>query len=466
MGSSTENSAFGPTKNPLDPTASRADRPAVRRRPWRRASFAIALGSETGGSVRQPAAFCGVVGVKPTYGRVSRYGLVAFASSLDQIGVFGRTVDDAAIGLEAIAGLDPLDSTSAAEPRADYRDAARGSLTGVVIGRPREYFPADLDPRIRERCDAALDMLRRSAPRCATSRCRTRVWRFRCTTSSPRRRRRPTSRASTVCGMGCASKATGCARCTRPRARAASAREVTRRILLGTYVLSAGYYDAYYRKAQQVRALIARDFAERLRGGVASALHAHHADARVPARRQVRSVRDVSERHLHLHGEPRRCAGDVAADRPRRRAAGRRPAHASHFDERQMFVAAYALERALAPERLTDVQRTGAHDRYEMVVGLEVHVQLKTATKIFCGCSADFGGAAELAHLSGVSWRCPARSRCSTTAPSISRSARLSRSAAPSSRRPSSRARTISIRTCRRATRSRNSTSRSPRKAA
>src|SRR5688500_12337161 len=120
----------------------------------------IALGSETGGSVRQPAAFCGIVGVKPTYGRVSRYGLVAFASSLDQVGIFGRTVDDAAIALEVIAGRDRMDATSAEQPVPLYREAARTRLDGVVIGRPREYFPDDLDPRVASRAARALDALR------------------------------------------------------------------------------------------------------------------------------------------------------------------------------------------------------------------------------------------------------------------------------------------------------------------
>ena len=160
MGSSTENSAYGPARNPLAPDRVPGGSSGGSAAAVAAGIVRIALGSETGGSVRQPAAFCGVVGVKPTYGRVSRFGLVAYASSLDHIGVFGKTVDDAASGLHAIAGLDPLDATSAAEPVPDYRLADRGGLTGVVIGRPKEYFPDDLDPRIREKCDAALDALR------------------------------------------------------------------------------------------------------------------------------------------------------------------------------------------------------------------------------------------------------------------------------------------------------------------
>lgn len=163
MGSSTENSAYGPTRNPIDPTrvpggSSGGSAVAVAAGVVR-----IALGSETGGSVRQPAAFCGIVGVKPTYGRVSRHGLVAYASSLDHIGVFGRTVDDAALGLQTIAGRDELDSTSAIVPVADYRASRNTSdsmpLKGTVVGWPKEYFQTSLDSEILALCERARDRL-------------------------------------------------------------------------------------------------------------------------------------------------------------------------------------------------------------------------------------------------------------------------------------------------------------------
>jgi aspartyl-tRNA(Asn)/glutamyl-tRNA(Gln) amidotransferase subunit A len=268
MGSSTENSAFGPARNPIDPSRVPGGSSGGSAAAVASGIVRIALGSETGGSVRQPAAFCGVVGVKPTYGRVSRFGLVAFASSLDHIGVFGNTVDDAALGMQVIAGYDPLDSTSVQEEVPDYRAASHASLAGVVIGKPKEYFPDDLDPKIREKCDAALDHFRSlgaeirdvSLPNTkyaievyyivAPAEASSNLARFDGVRYGMR------LQGDGLRGMYEATRSNG------------FGAEVTRRILLGTYVLSAGYYDAYYRKAQQVRGLITRDFADVFNSGV------------------------------------------------------------------------------------------------------------------------------------------------------------------------------------------------------
>jgi aspartyl-tRNA(Asn)/glutamyl-tRNA(Gln) amidotransferase subunit A len=350
MGSSTENSAFGPTRNPLAPDrvpggSSGGSAAAVAAGITR-----IALGSETGGSVRQPAAFCGIVGVKPTYGRVSRFGLVAFASSLDQIGVFGKTVDDAALGLQVIAGVDPLDATSVDRPVPDYRAAARGGMTGVVVGRPKEYFPDDLDPRIRERCDRALDELQRlgaeirdvSLPHSslaievyyivAPAEASSNLARFDGARYGLR------IDGDGLRGMYEATRSGG------------FGPEVTRRILLGTYVLSAGYYDAYYRKAQQVRALIARDFTRVFDGGV----HLLFTPTTPTPAFPLGSKSDPYEMYLsdvftataNLAGVP---AMSVPIGRVDELPIGGQLI-ANHFDERQMFVAAYALERVLGED--------------------------------------------------------------------------------------------------------------------
>jgi aspartyl-tRNA(Asn)/glutamyl-tRNA(Gln) amidotransferase subunit A len=350
MGSSTENSAFGPTKNPLAPDrvpggSSGGSAAAVAAGITR-----IALGSETGGSVRQPAAFCGITGVKPTYGRVSRYGLVAFASSLDHIGVFGRTVDDAALGLEVIAGVDPRDSTSVAKPVARYRDAARGGLTGVVIGRPVEYFPDDLDPRIRHKCDAALDELKRlgaevrdvSLPHTSLA---IEVYYI----IAPAEASSNLARFDGV-RYGLRIEGDGLrAMYEATRSRGFGA-EVTRRILLGTYVLSAGYYDAYYRKAQQVRALIAQDFADVFDSGV----HLLFTPTTPTAAFPLGSKSDPYEMYLSdVFTCTANLAGVPAMSVPIGRVDGLPVGGqfiATHFDERQMFVAAYALERVLGPE--------------------------------------------------------------------------------------------------------------------
>ena len=268
MGSSTEHSAFGPARNPVDPTRVPGGSSGGSAVAVAAGVCPIALGSETGGSVRQPAAFCGVVGVKPTYGRVSRFGLVAFASSLDNVGVFGRTVDDAARVLEVISGDDTAhDATSAARPVPAFR-ADAGTLDGVVVGVPREYFPPSLDAGIRARCDRALDALRRrgatirdvSLPHTelavptyyiiAPAECSTNLARFDGVRYGAR-----------IEGDGLRAMYDA----TRTRGFGA---EVTRRILIGTYVLSAGYYDAYYRKAMNARERIRGDFAAVFGAGV------------------------------------------------------------------------------------------------------------------------------------------------------------------------------------------------------
>ena len=267
MGSSTEYSAFGRTRHPLDarlvPGGSSGGSAAA----VAAGITPIGLGSETGGSVRQPAAFCGIVGVKPTYGRVSRYGLVAFASSLDQIGVFGVTVDDAALALQTIAGRDPQDATTADVPVSDYRQALT-SLEGIVIGRPRDYYPEQLDHRIADCCDRALEHCRalgatvRDVSLPSTDLAIPVYYIIAPAEASSNLARFDGVRYGLRIaddGLRAMYEAT--------RSRGFGP-EVSRRILLGTYVLSAGYYDAYYAKAMQVRSLISRDFAAVFASGV------------------------------------------------------------------------------------------------------------------------------------------------------------------------------------------------------
>jgi aspartyl-tRNA(Asn)/glutamyl-tRNA(Gln) amidotransferase subunit A len=259
MGSSNENSAFGPVRNPraLDrvPGGSSGGSAAA----VAQGTAVVSLGSDTGGSIRQPASFCGIVGVTPTYGRVSRYGLVAFASSLDHIGPFARNVEDAAAVLQAMAGRDPLDSTSAAAPVDDYATQMKQSVKGLKLGLPKEYFEG-LNSETGDVIYAAVKQLEslgcevrevslpntQYALSCyyiiATAEASSNLARY----DGVRYTSRPDS--NTLSDM------------YRNTRGANFGAEVKRRIMLGTYVLSAGYYDAYYRKAQQVRTLIAQDF--------------------------------------------------------------------------------------------------------------------------------------------------------------------------------------------------------------
>ncbi len=266
MGSSNENSAYGPVRNPRDlsrvPGGSSGGSAAAVA-----ADMAVVtLGSDTGGSIRQPASFCGVVGLMPTYGRVSRYGLIAFASSLDHIGPLAKTVKDAAIVLRAIAGRDPMDSTSADVPVPDYVAELDKPIQGMKLGVAKEYFGEGLDDEVRQAVDAAIDKLKGlgceivpvSLPHTpyavptyyliATAEASANLARYDGVRYSHRARG-----VKTLSEMYRRSRDEG------------FGAEVKRRIMLGTYALSAGYYDAYYLKAQKVRTLLTRDFDEAFR---------------------------------------------------------------------------------------------------------------------------------------------------------------------------------------------------------
>jgi aspartyl-tRNA(Asn)/glutamyl-tRNA(Gln) amidotransferase subunit A len=261
MGSSNENSAYGPVRNPraLDrvPGGSSGGSAAA----VAQGTAVITLGSDTGGSIRQPASFCGVVGVTPTYGRVSRYGLVAFASSLDHIGPFARTVEDCATVLRAMAGRDEQDSTSAFAPIDDYHALMKHPAKGLKLGLPTEYFEgltsetgAVIEAAVKKLESLGCEIRKISLPHTkyalscyyiiATAEASSNLARYdgvRYTIRADGATLADMYRNTRGCGFGA---------------------EVKRRIMLGTYVLSAGYYDAYYKKAQQVRTLIARDFSE------------------------------------------------------------------------------------------------------------------------------------------------------------------------------------------------------------
>jgi aspartyl-tRNA(Asn)/glutamyl-tRNA(Gln) amidotransferase subunit A len=264
MGSSTENSGFGPTRNPWDlarvPGGSSGGSAAA----VAAGLVPLALGSDTGGSVRQPASFCGVVGLKPSYGRVSRYGLVAFASSLDQIGPFARSTYDVALLLEVIAGRDARDATSGEIPVPRYADALRATdaLKGLRIGLPKEYFVPGLDDEVKAAMDRTLELARGAGAEVrevslpsivhgvatyylvATAEASSNLARYDGVRYGPRAR-----------------GARGLREMYRATRREGFGAEVKRRIILGTFALSSGYYDAYYAKAQAVRGLMRRDFA-------------------------------------------------------------------------------------------------------------------------------------------------------------------------------------------------------------
>ena len=262
MGSTTEHSARGPLRNPWDPTrvpggSSGGSAVAVAAR-----LAPVALGSDTGGSIRQPAAFCGIVGLKPTYGRVSRYGLLAFASSLDQIGPFGRTVDDVAVLLEAIAGHDPLDATSASEPVPPFADELAVDRPPSTIGVPWTLLDEGVDEGVRAAFTGAIDTLKAGGATIVDIELPHAPYAV--PTYYVVAPAEASSNLARYDGVRYGYRAPGADAdlgTMYDRTRDAGfGDEVKRRIMVGTYALSAGYYDAYYLKAQQVRTLIRRDY--------------------------------------------------------------------------------------------------------------------------------------------------------------------------------------------------------------
>lgn len=261
MGGSNENSAYGPVKNPvaLDrvPGGSSGGSAAAVA-----AGFCVAsLGTDTGGSVRQPAAFCGVTGLLPTYGRISRYGLIAFASSLDRVGPIGNSVRDVATMLDVMAGPDPMDATADKTACDDYVGGTDRLVDGMRIGVPKEYFGEGLDPEVRAAVEAAIDKLRQAG--CEIKQISLPHTKYAVPAYYVLATAEASSNLSRFDGVRFGHRTPSpknLAELYRASRDEGFGPEVKRRILLGTYSLSSGYYDAYYRKAQQVRTLLARDF--------------------------------------------------------------------------------------------------------------------------------------------------------------------------------------------------------------
>lgn len=261
MGSSNENSAFGPVLHPLDQTRVPGGSSGGSAAAVAAGLATAALGSDTGGSIRQPAAFVGVVGLKPTYGRVSRYGLVAFASSFDQIGPFATTVGDSARVLNVIAGYDPCDSTSANVPVPNYLEAFTGNVKGMRVGIPDEYFAEALDREIHDAVMQNIEILKKNGAvvkEISLPHSEYTIATYYILTTAE-----ASSNLARYDGARYGVRAEGAKEIfemyTKSRSRGFGT-EVKRRVMLGTYVLSAGYYEAYYHKAQKVRRLIKEDF--------------------------------------------------------------------------------------------------------------------------------------------------------------------------------------------------------------
>ncbi len=349
MGSSTENSAYGPVKNPWDPTrvpggSSGGSAVAVA------AGIAIgALGSDTGGSVRQPASLSGVVGMKPTYGRVSRYGLIAFGSSLDQIGPFANCVEDAARILGVMAGRDPNDSTSSDISVDDYVHAIGSDIRGLRVGVPREYYGPGLDGEVKEKVEAAIKKLEEMGAEIveislAHTEYAVPVYYLIATAEA-------SSNLARYDGVRYGFRADGTVTLSEMYSRTRDqgfGAEVKRRIMLGTYALSAGYYDEYYGKAQKVRVLIERDFREAF-------LHCDviaTPTAPTPAFKLGEKTDDPLEMYLSdIYTITANLAGVPALSLPCGLSSNGLPIGiqliGKHFDEARLLCAAHNLEQVL-----------------------------------------------------------------------------------------------------------------------
>jgi len=263
MGSSTENSAFGPSTNPWDPERTPGGSSGGSAAVVAADEALAALGSDTGGSIRQPAALCGCVGVKPTYGRVSRYGLVAFASSLDQIGPLTKDVRDAALLMNVISGVDPCDSTALDEPVPDYTADLEKGVKNLTLGLPKEYFIKGLDPQVEEAVRAAVARYEKLGAKIVDiSLPHTEYALSTYYIIAPAEASANLARFDGVRYGYRAEGITGLLDHYGKTREEGFGQEVKRRIILGTYALSSGYYDAYYLRAQKVRTLIRRDFDE------------------------------------------------------------------------------------------------------------------------------------------------------------------------------------------------------------
>ncbi|MGE5488001.1 MAG: Asp-tRNA(Asn)/Glu-tRNA(Gln) amidotransferase subunit GatA [bacterium] len=347
MGSSNENSAFGPVLNPVAPDRVPGGSSGGPAASVAQGTSVVGLGSDTGGSIRQPASFCGCVGVTPTYGRVSRYGLIAFASSLDHIGPLARSVRDAAVALQAIAGRDPADSTSAFAPVPDYRAALDGNVRGLRVGLPKEYFEglggdtaAVMQDAINTLKRLGCDLRDISMPHTPYA---VGAYYIICTAEASSNLARfdgvrygyRSPQSETLADMYRNTRGEG------------FGTECKRRIMLGTYVLSAGYYDAYYLKAQRVRTLIARDFSEAFKNVDALVMPVSPS----PAFKLGEKIDDPLEMYLtdiytitgSLAGVP--CMSVPAGITQTGLPVGLQIA-ARHFDEAGMFRLADAFERA------------------------------------------------------------------------------------------------------------------------